>query len=38
PLNKVTNAEIAEEMAYCYARMKSDILECFKRQVGKVKD
>ncbi|EBU5086506.1 hypothetical protein BKF07_25505, partial [Salmonella enterica] len=22
----------------CYARMKSDILECFKRQVGKVKD
>jgi len=30
-LNKVINVEIVEEMVYCYVRMKSDILECFKR-------
>ncbi|MGP0904946.1 protein rexA [Serratia sp. CY76391] len=37
-LDKVTNAEIAEEIAYCFIRMKPAILESFNRQVGKLKD
>ncbi|HII0079927.1 TPA: protein rexA [Klebsiella pneumoniae] len=37
-LDKVTNAEIAEEIAYCFIRMKTAILESFDRQVGKLKE
>ncbi|MGG2141210.1 protein rexA [Symbiopectobacterium sp. RP] len=33
-IEKATNAEIAEEMSYCFTRMKSSIVSCFNRQIG----
>lgn len=35
-LDKATNAEIAEEITYCFIRMKAAILESFERQIGKL--
>ncbi|MBK0001436.1 protein rexA [Erwinia sp. S38] len=36
-IHKATNAEIAEEIEYGFARMKKNILEVFANQVGKLK-
>jgi len=35
-LDKATNAEIAEEITYCFIRMKPAILQSFERQIGKL--
>lgn len=35
-INKSTNADIAEEIKYCFIRMKPRILDCLSRQVGAI--
>lgn len=35
-INKSTNADIAEEIQYCFIRMKPRILDCLNRQVGEI--
>ncbi|WP_202303730.1 protein rexA [Dryocola clanedunensis] len=35
-IERVKNAEIAEEMSYCFLRMKASILSSLERQVGKI--